>query len=214
MAVATLKAELSQWQRIESSDSTVEIFYEYIQPPIQLLVYGTGKDSRQLVALSEQIGWDVHSFDARSLSVQGFETDSVVPQKAKSNRTAAIIMTHNYTVDLDILQRLLKSGIRYIGLLGPKHRAQKLEQELLARGCRFTEEERARLYSPVGLDIGAETESEIALSILAEVQAVLSNRTGQSLRSKPGFIHGKLHSEHAPKLLDSVASLNNVCSQD
>ena len=94
---------------------------------------------------------------------------------------AALIMTHNFMQDLELLEALLPSPISYVGLLGPKSRGD----ELLAKAGL----ERGRLRSPMGLDLGAETPEEIALSIVSEVQAVLGGRDARSLSALPGSIH-------------------------
>ncbi|MDP8964448.1 MAG: XdhC family protein [Cyanobacteriota bacterium] len=106
-----------------------------------------------------------------------------------NNRTMAVIMTHNYLHDLELLKTLLPSPVRYLGILGPKSRTGKLLQDLQEQGITPTEQQLQRLYSPVGLNIGADTPEEIALSIVAEIQAVLGDRSGGSLRNYQGPIH-------------------------
>ncbi|HEX8264463.1 MAG TPA: XdhC family protein, partial [Pyrinomonadaceae bacterium] len=101
----------------------------------------------------------------------------------------AIIMTHNYEHDRRILKTVLKSPARYIGVLGPKRRTQNLLQELADAGEVFSENESDKLYAPVGLDIGADTPESIALSIIAEINAVLANRAGGFLRNRTGSIY-------------------------
>ena len=98
---------------------------------------------------------------------------------------AAVIMTHNYLYDLTLLSATLPSSIEYVGLLGPKSRGD----ELLAQVENLTSAMRAKVHSPVGLDLGADTPEEIALSIVAEVQAVLRQRTAAFLRDVSGPIH-------------------------
>ena len=98
---------------------------------------------------------------------------------------AAIVMTHNFLHDLALLAVLLPSAIPYIGLLGPKDRGDELMWQLGT----VPAEQRAKLHNPIGLDIGGETPEEIALSIIAEVQAVLNQRTAQPLRDVRGPIH-------------------------
>ena len=108
-----------------------------------------------------------------------------------NNRTVAVIMTHNYLHDLELLKTLLPSPVRYLGILGPKSRTGKLLQDLQEQGITPTEQQLQRLYNPVGLNIGADTPEEIALSIVAEIQAVLGDRSGGSLRNYQGPIHDR-----------------------
>ena len=108
-----------------------------------------------------------------------------------NNRTVAVVMTHNYLHDLELLKTLLPSPVRYLGILGPKSRTGKLLQDLQEQGITPTEQQLQRLYNPVGLNIGADTPEEIALSIVAEIQAVLGDRSGGSLRNYQGPIHDR-----------------------
>lgn len=179
-----------------------EVFIEVIQPPVPLMIFGAGYDALPLVRLAQELGWYVTVVDSR----QADETRSrfssaeqVVlsrPEGIQKSvqvdyRTVAVIMTHNYLHDLEILKNLLPSPVRYLGILGPKSRTGKLLQDLQEQGITPTQTQMQRLYSPVGLDICADTPEEIALSIVAEIQAVLSDRLGGSLRIQPGPIHDR-----------------------
>jgi len=84
----------------------------------------------------------------------------------------------------------LPSPAAYIGMLGPRKRADKIFDAMAAEGYLVGEEDRRRIYAPAGLDIGAATPEEIALSILAEVRSHFSGRNGASLRSREGSIYG------------------------
>jgi xanthine/CO dehydrogenase XdhC/CoxF family maturation factor len=87
------------------------------------------------------------------------------------------------------LETLLPSSIRYLGALGPRNRTQRLLQEIKETGLVPSEHRLEHLYGPTGLDIGAETPEEVALAIVAEIQAVLTQRSGMSLRHRAGAIH-------------------------
>jgi xanthine/CO dehydrogenase XdhC/CoxF family maturation factor len=93
-------------------------------------------------------------------------------------------MSHNYEWDLVEVGALLAAGVRYIGVLGSRRRTRRMLDEL-----RASEVDADGLYAPVGLDIGGETPEEIALAIVAEVQAVSAGRRGAPLRERPGAIH-------------------------
>jgi xanthine/CO dehydrogenase XdhC/CoxF family maturation factor len=100
-------------------------------------------------------------------------------------RTMTLLMSHNYAHDLALLRFLLASPARYIGVMGPRKRTERMLMELSAN-----EADLERLHSPVGLDIGANAPAEIALSIVAEMRAVLEGRRGGMLRERRGAIHG------------------------
>ncbi|MNC85509.1 putative xanthine dehydrogenase subunit A [compost metagenome] len=80
--------------------------------------------------------------------------------------------------------------MRYVGLLGPRKRADELLAELERQSIRITPEQRRRLYAPVGLDLGAEGPEGVALSILAEIQSVITSREPGHLRARKSAIHG------------------------
>ena len=90
---------------------------------------------------------------------------------------------------------VLPSRVRYVGLLGPKKRSERLLQELDGAGVNVTAAQRRRLHAPIGLDIGAETSDEIALAIVAEITAALAGRAGGSLRERRTHIHERAPSE-------------------
>src|SRR5262249_38650657 len=106
-----------------------------------------------------------------------------------TSETVAVVMTHNYRRDLELLEVLLPSQVRYVGLLGPKKRSERLLHELDVTGIDVTAAQRRRLHAPIGLDIGAETSEEIALAIVAEIRATLAGRTGGFLRERRIPIH-------------------------
>jgi len=107
-------------------------------------------------------------------------------------RTLTLLMSHNYSHDLMLLRFLLASSARYIGVMGPRKRTERMlsELEVDEDAARLEEVDLTRLYSPAGLDIGANASAEIALSIIAEMRAVLEGRRGGSLRERRGSIHG------------------------
>ena len=198
------------WKALDDNCSTVkayplptgkaEVFIEVIQPPVPLMIFGAGHDAVPLVRLAQELGWYVTVVDSRQTDVTRSRFSSsnevvlsrpegISEQVQLDNRTMAVVMTHNYLHDLELLKTLLPSPVPYLGILGPKNRTEKLLQDLQEQGITPTEPQLQRLYSPVGLDIGADTPEEIALSIVAEIQGVLANHSGGSLRNKLGPIH-------------------------
>ena len=105
------------------------------------------------------------------------------------DQTAVVLMTHNYNYDIAALEQLIPANCHFIGVLGPKKKLQKMLDDLTGKGIKIDGEALKRIYGPVGLDIGAETPEEIALSILAEIKAVFSKRNGASLKERIIEIH-------------------------
>lgn len=178
----------------------VEVFIEVVQSPMPLVIFGAGHDAIPVVRLAKELGWHVTVVDGRPAfaSKERFpQADNVIlstPEDVHKNvsldpRGAAIIMTHNYNHDVTILRQILPQPLRYLGVLGPKKRTQKTLGDLRKEGIGPSEDQVSNVYSPVGMDIGAETPEEIALAIIGEIQAVLAGRSGGSLRNRKGPIH-------------------------
>ena len=186
-----------------SAGGEARVFLETIAPPLPLVIFGAGHDAVPLVRLAkEQMGWNVTLVDHRAAwaTPQRFPgADSRVvcsPDEAARRvpltpRTAALVMTHQFPCDVTLIRQLLRSPAGYIGLLGPRRRTERLLSELAEEGFVPTREQRARLHGPVGLDIGADSPEQIALSIVAEIQAVTAGRSGGLLREQPGAIHAR-----------------------
>ncbi len=176
-----------------------EIFIETIAPPLKLLLFGAGFDALPLIKFAKEIGWRVSVVDHRPAFANRerlTEADEIFNAAIhdldasifEDENSAAVIMTHNYERDRAILPRLLRTNFRYVGALGPKSRTEKI---LAESGEEFGDAELTKLYAPVGLDIGADTPEAIALSIVAEIQSVLKNRSGGFLRERKGSIYGR-----------------------
>jgi xanthine/CO dehydrogenase XdhC/CoxF family maturation factor len=93
-------------------------------------------------------------------------------------------MTHNYPQDQVLLPQILARKPRYLGMLGPRRRTERLFEEI---GADLAAHD---VHAPVGLDLGGDHPEGIALSIISEIQAVLAERAGGSLRERSGPIHG------------------------
>lgn len=182
------------------SNGVAEVLLEVIRPPVELLVFGAGYDAIPVVNFAKQLGWHVTLIDYRlsyATRDRFGNADKIVlcnPEDLQAHitlnpRMVAVVMTHNYLHDLTFLRTLLLSPLSYIGMLGPKTRRERLLQDLQTSGFIPTLDQLCRLYSPVGLDIGADTPEEIALSIVAEIQAVIANRCGNFLRERASSIH-------------------------
>lgn len=156
------------------------VFVETLPLPIRLILFGTGPEIEPLIQLAGNLGWMVEHFGHPSELGEDFQPDE---------QTAALVMNHNFGRDLLALDRLFPLQLRYVGLLGPRKR----HAELLARFSEYRsvdfEAGIRNLYAPAGLDIGSEAPEEIALAIVSEVSAVLSNRTGGFLRERRSDPH-------------------------
>jgi xanthine/CO dehydrogenase XdhC/CoxF family maturation factor len=170
-------------------------FIELLKPAVSMLVFGAGNDAIPLVQMAAVLGWHTTIIDGRTnyavssrfplaKKVLLAKPDDVLAQVNIDARTVAVLMTHNYNYDLAMLRQLLPLKLTYVGSLGPVKRLQRMLDELQQEGVAVTAEQLQSIYGPTGLDIGAETSEEIALSIISEIQSVLQHREGKSLRDK------------------------------
>lgn len=179
-------------------EQTVDVFFEVVLPALPLLVFGAGDDAIPLTRAAKELGWSATVCDARPVfgKKERFpQADQVILTQPKDllagvllqKDAFAVVMNHSYGVDRTILGELLKAadGPRYIGMLGPRARTKQMLGELgidVMPGA---------VYAPVGLDIGADTPEGIAISIVAEIQAVLAGRDGRMLRRRAEALHAR-----------------------
>lgn len=200
--VARMTADdVSHMARFDSEHGPAQVFVEVIRPPLPLVIFGAGHDAIPVARLAKELGWHVTVVDHRPAYATRerfpcadaviVATSPEIAQRVPLDRaTVALVMTHNYLRDLEVLKLLLPSSVRYVGLLGPKRRAGELMEEFERQSIALTDAQRARFYAPVGLDLGAEGPEGVALAVLAEIQAVVAGRTPGHLRERKGSIHG------------------------
>jgi xanthine/CO dehydrogenase XdhC/CoxF family maturation factor len=166
--------------KFEADPASFAVLYAPVKAIPSLLVLGAGLDAIPLVRLATDLGWNVTVADHRPAYTQrpGFEGAAVhtIPA-AELSRTldldafdAIVVMSHHLATDQTYLGQLGSVHARYIGLLGPPARKQRLLAALAERGAAL----RTKLRGPVGLDIRADSPESIALSIVAELQATFS----------------------------------------
>jgi len=157
-------------------DGSVEesCFVQTIEPGLRLVVIGDGPDATALRSQALALGWEVIVLDAVSQFVE-------VPDA----RTAVVVTTHNFGRDCAALRFFLPLSLRYVGLIGPRRRRDEILVDVLDSGAELT----SQLFAPAGLNLGADSAEEIALSILAEIQAVFCGEIPAHLRDRKSPIH-------------------------
>ncbi len=184
------------------AEQQITAFFEVLQAPVSLVIVGAGNDARPFVDMAAVLGWQVTIIDGRltHATVQRFpdvhkvivaKPTQAIGQVVADRRTAFVLMTHNYNYDLAMLKLLLRVSCGYIGTLGPKKRLEKMLADLREEGAIIKDEQQAVIYGPTGLDIGAETPEEIALSVLSEIKAVMAEHPGGPLRLRQAGIHSR-----------------------
>lgn len=201
----SLREQRSIFKNYTSDQNEITAFIEYINPAVSLILIGAGNDVIPLVSMADIIGWETTVIDGRpshakkerfssTCQVIISKPENVLEQISIDQQTVFVLMTHNYNYDFAMLKALVKTKAKYIGMLGPRKKFDRMLDDMNSEGIKLSDEELSRIYSPVGLELGAETAEEIALSIMSEIKAVLGGKKGGSLRQNMNPIHstGKL----------------------
>jgi xanthine dehydrogenase accessory factor len=184
--------------RLLELDAETKVFAEVFGPPPRLLVFGAVDTAEALCRAAKSIGWKTIVADARGKFataeripsadelIVGWPEDALA-QVQPDYQTAVVVLTHDDKFDVPALQGALATGAFYIGALGSRRNQARRRERLLEAGV--AEAELERIAGPSGLDIGADTPAETAISILAEILAVRARRPGGRLREAKGRIH-------------------------
>ncbi|MBN6189033.1 XdhC family protein [Aneurinibacillus sp. BA2021] len=172
----------------------VDVFIDVHVPPIELMIFGAGHDAVPLAQMGEALGWAVTVVDPRPAynNAERFPKATRIlthPQAFEErvrigHRTYIVVMNHHIERDQETLAFVLQSRAPYVGVLGPRSRRVRMLQAIEREGRGVSAASLERMYSPIGLDIGAVSPEEIAVSIVSEILAV---RNGHGA----GFLQGK-----------------------
>jgi xanthine dehydrogenase accessory factor len=209
-AKKALKEKTARVKYYQIGKQSFTAFIEFLQPTVSLVIIGAGNDIMPLVQMASILGWETTVVDGRpnyatqerfpaATRVLVAKAAQVLDQVALDGQTAFVLMTHNYNYDWAILKGLMQKEVTYIGVLGPKKKMERMLADLAEEGIIPTQRQLNSMFGPVGLDIGAETSEEIALSVLSEIKAVLSKREGKFLRHKKETIHPRHPLSQMPK---------------
>jgi xanthine dehydrogenase accessory factor len=213
--MADVKTSLTNKKSVNKNygenEEELTAFIHFLKPQPTLILVGAGNDAIPLVKMAEVVGWKVTVVDGRSnyASKKRFSSGCQLlvskPEEIFSgieidDQTLFVLMTHNYNYDLAVLRQLIGKNVRYIGILGSRNKLTRMVDELSCNRTN-TEEALSKIYSPVGLDIGAETPEEIALSIMSEIKAVLAGRPANHLRWLNSVKASSSESQNSPKSL-------------
>lgn len=195
-------AKKSSPKRYMDEGKSIDVFLELIQPSISVIIFGGGFDARPVSVLAKSLGWSVTVTDEcvahiAPLFFPDADRLSLCERKFIDRDfeitpfTACILMSHNYEYDRDVLKKIIKTNTPYIGMLGPRKRFDKMLSEFKVENFSLSDDQLHKIHSPIGLDVGAETPDEIAISIISEIQAKFTSRSGGFLKYKSGPIHDR-----------------------
>ena len=168
------------------------VFTEVHVPPPRLVICGAGDDAMPLSACAAQVGFRVTVVDHRPayLSRERFPDGERIERRPAEGldglplgpRSYPVVMTHSFAHDREWVRRLLATDVPYVGLLGPRARRDEILDQIDAPAT-------DRLFAPVGLQLGADGPEQVAVSIVAELLAVLTSSAPRHLREREGVIH-------------------------
>ena len=191
----TLRTRAPITRRIQAPEGEVEIFLQPHHPPNELLIVGAGHIARPLCEVAALVGFGVTVLDDRP----GFATRERFPDAVRlvhadfsdpfrglqlGPGTYLVLVTRGHKYDYDALRDILLRGVElaYIGMVGSQRRVRAALEQLVREG--IAAETLSRVYAPIGLDIGAQTPEEIAVSIVSELVRVRRGGTGLPLRDR------------------------------
>jgi xanthine dehydrogenase accessory factor len=189
-------------QLLELGDGS-KVFAEWYGPPPRLFVYGAVDTAEALCRGAKLLGWTAIVADARAKFASAERIPSAdqlivewpeeaLDQIAPDHQTAIVVLTHDDKFDEPALKRALESEAFYVGALGSRRNQERRRERLLEAGV--SEDALERISGPCGLDIGADSQAETALSILAEILAVRAERQGGPLKTAKQRIHAEVDS--------------------
>jgi len=207
-ALADPAAELASRGRAkileyEQDGRSIRVFVDGLEAPAELVIFGTGHDVGPVAELAGKSDFRVTVVGFRG----GVDVDERFPEADRTivtspgqlgddleitEHTYAVVMTHNFVDDQLTVDALLDSPAPYVGLMGPHDRFEELLEQLRADGRDLDEDDLARVYTPVGLDLGGGSPYQIAHSIVAEALAVSNDRSPKHLRERGGHVHDRV----------------------
>ena len=186
---------------VSTEQGDLVLVVDGIEPPRRLVVFGSQPDVHPVIQLATQVGLRVTVASPRG----GRANEDAFPSAnhvqaihptdladlGLDERTAVVIMSHNFIDDRLALESALETKTPYIGLMGPRKRFEEMRSALESDGVELSVSDQDRLATPVGLDLGGDEPMEIALSIVSEVVAVGNDRAGGQLTNQTGPIHDR-----------------------
>jgi xanthine dehydrogenase accessory factor len=203
-AVRDVAADLTERGRADTVEvGGTTVFVDGLAPPDDLVVVGTGHDVGPIAELGRRAGFRVTVVGFRGAKAKADRFPDAAAVRSTSparmreavdfdSDTYVVVATHNFVDDRIAVEELLETPVPYVGLMGPRERFEELLDDLADDGVTPTESDLARIYTPVGLDLGAGSPHGIAISVVSELLAVCNGHDPGHLRDREGPIHDRL----------------------
>src|SRR6266496_3569274 len=195
--ITHIHLDADQGEAVGSCGATLEVFFEVLRPEPRLIIAGAGYVAQALSRLAAQLDFrivvvddrrdlaDPHSFDDKVQLTFG-DIPQTIRELEPDEASWIVIVTRGHHLDKDALQAALETNARYVGMIGSPGKIKNIFRDLLKEG--ISRERLAQVHSPIGLDLGAETPEEIALSIAAEMLMLRKKGSGVSLKTMHHFL--------------------------
>lgn len=180
--------------------SNQECFSQTFEPLFQLYIFGAEHDAVQLSQAAKLLGWEVtivaSADESKSCDYFPGATSLITPSfdsidtSVLDEQTAVVLMTHSFNKDVQYLMAMKNIKPAYLGMIGSVNRRERILSLLLDYDPEISPEFLEQIHGPAGINVGAETASEIAVSVLAEILSVVRQQEPVALREKAGSIHG------------------------
>lgn len=193
--------DADQGEAVGSCGATLEVFFEVLRPEPRLIIAGAGYVAQALSRLAAQLDFrivvvddrrdlaDPHSFGDNVQLTFG-DIPQTIRELEPDEASWIVIVTRGHHLDKDALHAALETNAAYVGMIGSPSKVKHIFKDLLKEG--LTAERLARVHAPIGLDLGAETPDEIALSIAAEMLMLRKKGTGASLKTMHELLDEKV----------------------
>jgi xanthine dehydrogenase accessory factor len=175
----------SKIEIVQQSNQELTVFVEYFEPAIEICIFGDGEDARFLDSLATNIGMNVHRFSRQQIRSSNHFQEEIPALRL----SYIVVMTHDLNLDTKVIGQITATMPPYLGVMGPRSRTERILTGLNLDAQDILNH--PNFYSPVGLNMAAETPQEIALSVLSEIQTVARNAKAGHLRDSTGAIHDR-----------------------
>jgi len=170
---------------VEGRQFGQRVFLDRVAPPTTVMIVGAGQVAMSLTRFARELGMRTIVIDGRERyatrdrfpdadEIRIGMPSEIVGSLPATKHVAAVLVAHDYKYELPVLRQLLRAAVGYLGMLGSKKRGAAVRDMLRQEG--FTDDELARIHTPIGLDLGGKQSPEVALAIIAEIVAVRSGK--------------------------------------